>query len=118
MVRKLKGDKAVRNTANQSDILKKAQIMQQQMLAIQEELKTKELVFSVGGGAVTVKINGQKEILDLKLTDEIVKEAQEDKEMLEGLIVSAISEAMRQAEELSENEMSKITGGLNIPGLF
>lgn len=100
------------------NILKQAQAMQQQMLLVQEGLKEKELTSSVGGGAVTVKVNGQKELLEVKLTDDIVKEAAEDKEMLEDLILSAVREAMRQADELAEAEMGKVTGGINIPGLF
>ena len=100
------------------NILKQAQAMQQQMLLVQEGLKEKELTSSVGGGAVTVKVNGQKELLEVKLTDEIVKEAAQDKEMLEDLVLSAVKEAMRQADELAEAEMGKITGGINIPGLF
>jgi hypothetical protein len=89
------------------------------MLVVQEGLKEKELETSVGGGAVTVKVNGQKEVLEIKLSDEILKEAVEDndKEMLEDLLVSAVKEAVRQAEELAEKEMSKVTGGINIPGL-
>lgn len=117
MVRKLKTPKAAGNT-NQTDIVKQAQAMQQQMLLIQEELKTKEITSSVGGGAVSVKVNGQKELLEVKLTDEIIKEAAEDKEMLEDLILSAVKDAMSRAEELAETEMSKVTGGVNIPGLF
>ncbi len=115
MVRKLKTGKT---QGNQTDILQQAKIMQMEMLAVQEELKTKELEASVGGGAVVVKVNGQKKILTVKLSDEIVKEATADKEMLEDLIVSAITEALRMAEELSEKEMEKITGGVSIPGLF
>lgn len=119
MVRKLKGAKTQKTgNQNQADILRQAQVMQQQMLEIQEGLKEKELVASVGGGAVTVKVNGQKELVAVNLSDEIVKEAAEDKEMLEDLILSAVKEAMRQAEELAENEMNKVTGGINIPGLF
>jgi len=87
------------------NILKQAQAMQQQMLLVQEGLKEKELTSSVGGGAVTVKVNGQKELLEVKLTDEIVKEAAQDKEMLEDLVLSAVKEAMRQADELAEAEM-------------
>lgn len=117
MVRKLKGTKAAGN-GSQADIVKQAQVMQQQMLQIQEELKTKEVSSSVGGGAVTVKVNGQKELMEVKLSDEIIKEATADKEMLEDLILSAIKDAMVQADELAESEMSKVTGGLNIPGLF
>lgn len=118
MVRKLKGGKTSQGAESQMNILKQAQAMQQQMLLVQEELKDKELVSSVGGGAVTVKVNGQKELLEIKLTNDIVKEASEDKEMLEDLIISAVREAMRQADELAETEMGKITGGINIPGLF
>ncbi|MDO4690270.1 MAG: YbaB/EbfC family nucleoid-associated protein [Fusobacterium sp.] len=117
MVRKLKGSRPAGN-ANQADIVKQAQAMQQQMLEIQEELKNKEVKSSVGGGAVSVRVNGQKELIEVKLSDEIVKEAATDKEMLEDLILSAIKDAMTQADELAESEMSKVTGGLNIPGLF
>lgn len=115
MVRKLKSAK---NSGNQMDIVKKAQVMQQEMLKIQEGLKEKEVESSVGGGAVVIKANGQKEVLSVSLSDEIVKEAAEDKEMLEDLILSAVTEVIRQAEELSEKEMSSVTGGMNIPGLF
>lgn len=118
MVRKLKGGKQVAQGGNQMNILKQAQAMQQQMLVVQEQLKEKEMIASVGGGAVTVKVNGQKELLEVNLTDDIVKEAAEDKEMLQDLIVSAVREAMRQADELAETEMGKVTGGINIPGLF
>jgi len=115
VVRKIKSAKT---GGNQMDIVKKAQAMQQEMLKIQEGLKGKEVESSVGGGAVVIKANGQKEVLSVSLSDEIVKEAVEDKEMLEDLILSAVSEVMRQAEELSEKEMSSVTGGMNIPGLF
>lgn len=116
MVRKLKSPKG--NGNNQMDILRQAQAMQQEMLKIQEELKGKEVEASVGGGAVVVKANGQKEILSINISEEIIKEAVEDKEMLEDLVLSAVKEVMRQAEELSEKEMGKVTGGMNIPGLF
>ena len=116
MVRKLKGAKTA--GGNQADIVKQAQVMQQQMLEVQEQLKSKEVSSSVGGGAVSVKVNGQKELVEIKLSDEILKEATEDKEMLEDLILTAIKDAMTKAEELAESEMSKVTGGINIPGLF
>ena len=101
MVRKLKGAKPA---GNQADIVKQAQVMQQQMLEIQEQLKSKEVSSSVGGGAVSVKVNGQ--------------EAATDKEMLEDLILTAVKNAMAEAEEMAEKEMAKVTGGINIPGLF
>ncbi|WP_427170182.1 YbaB/EbfC family nucleoid-associated protein [Fusobacterium nucleatum] len=116
MVRKLKGTKTA--GGNQADIVKQAQVMQQQMLEVQEQLKSKEVNSSVGGGAVSVKVNGQKELMEIKLSDEILKEAVEDKEMLEDLIITAVKDAMTKAEELAESEMSKVTGGINIPGLF
>ena len=116
MVRKLKGAKTA--GGNQADIVKQAHVMQQQMLEVQEQLKSKEVSSSVGGGAVSVKVNGQKELVEIKLSDEILKEASEDKEMLEDLILTAIKDAMTKAEELAESEMSKVTGGINIPGLF
>jgi DNA-binding YbaB/EbfC family protein len=113
LVRKLKS-----KTGGQGNILKQAQEMQARMIAVQEELKNKTVEASVGGGAVLVKVNGQKEVLSVNLSNDIVKEAQEDKEMLEDLILSAVSEAMRQAEELAEKEMGSVTGGINIPGLI
>lgn len=116
MVRKLKGQRVGGNS--QSDILRQAQVMQQQMLAVQEELKNKEVEASVGGGAVVVKANGQKEIISIQISENTIKDAAEDKEMLEDLVLSAVKEAMRQADELAEKEMSVVTGGINIPGLF
>lgn len=113
MVRKLKS-----KTGGSANILKQAQEMQSRMIAVQEELKNKSVEASVGGGAVLVKVNGQKEVLEVKLSDEIVKEAQEDKSILEDLILTAVTEAMRQAEELAEKEMGAVTGGINIPGLI
>lgn len=115
MVRKLK---TAKGSANQMDIIRQAQAMQQEMLKIQEELKGKEVEASVGGGAVVVKANGQKEVTSIIISEETIKDAATDKEMLEDLVLSAVKEAMRQAEELSEKEMSRVTGGMNIPGLF
>ena len=113
MVRKLKS-----KTGGQGNILKQAQEMQARMIAVQEELKNKTVEASVGGGAVLVKVNGQKEVLSVNLSNDIVKEAQEDKEMLEDLILTAVKDAMAKADELAEGEMAKVTGGINIPGLF
>ncbi|MDR1831880.1 MAG: YbaB/EbfC family nucleoid-associated protein [Fusobacteriaceae bacterium] len=118
MVRKLKTTKTPAAAGNQEDILRQAQDMQKKMLEIQEELKAKELEASVGGGAVIAKVNGQKELLAVKLSEDILKEGAQDKEMLEDLILSAVREAMRQADELAEAEMNKVTGGVSIPGLF
>lgn len=116
MVRKLKS----KSSSGTKDIIKQAQEMQSRMIQVQEMLKEKEVEASVGGGAVVVKVNGQKEIMSLNIKEEILKEAVEenDKEMLEDLIISAVKEAMRQAEEIAEKEMSQVTGGIEIPGLI
>ena len=116
MVRKLKGGKTSQGAGSQMNILKQAQAMQQQMLLVQEGLKEKELTSSVGGGAVTVKANGKKEVIDIAIKPEVVDP--DDIEMLQDLVLSAVREAMRQADELAEAEMGKVTGGINIPGLF
>lgn len=90
--------------------------MQEEMLKAQEALSEQEIEASVGGGAVSVKINGKKEIIELKLAPEAVDP--EDVEMLEDMIMSAINEALRKADEAAAGSLSKITGGMNIPGLF
>lgn len=114
MVRKLKTK--ANNSGGNKDILKQAQEMQGKMLEIQEKLKEKELEVSVGGGTVIAKVNGQKELLGLTLNKDVVDP--DDIEMLQDLIVSAVKEAMRQAEEMAEKEMNQVTGGLQIPGLI
>ena len=91
------------------------QAMQRQMEAAQAEIEEKEITTTSGGGAVSVTVNGKKEITDLTIDKEVVDP--DDVEMLQDLIVAAVNEGMRQMEELSNEEMGKITGGLNIPGL-
>lgn len=115
MVRKLKGGRT-NGAGSQMDILKQAQVMQQQMMAVQEGLKEKELVASVGGGAVTVKVNGKKELVSISIKEEVVDS--DDVEMLEDLVLSAVNEALRNIDNLQANQMNKLTGGMNIPGLF
>ena len=95
--------------------LQQMQAMQRKMEALQEEIEEKEMTTTAGGGAVTVTINGKKEITDLQLKPEIVDP--EDIEMLQDLIMVAVNEGIRQIEEMSNAEMSKLTGGLGIPGL-
>ena len=95
---------------NMNNSMKQAQRMQRQMEESQKELEEKEITAAAGGGAVEVTINGKKEILKVKLSPEVVDP--DDIEMLEDLIVAATNEAIRQIEELSQESMSKITGGL------
>lgn len=95
---------------NMSNLMKQAQRMQRQMEESQKELETKEFTASAGGGAVEVTVSGKKEVLKVKLSEEVVDP--EDIEMLQDLIVAATNEAMRQADEENAALMSKMTGGL------
>lgn len=101
---------------NMNNILKQAQKMQENMQKMQEELETKEVEASVGGGAVTVKVNGKKEIVDITIKPEVVDP--EDIEMLQDLVLSAVNEALRSVDDMQSSQMNKVTGGMNIPGLF
>lgn len=97
-------------------MLKQIQKMQAGMAKIQEELAEKTVKATVGGGAVEVAANGRQEIIDIKINPDVVDA--EDIEMLEDLVLAAVSEALRLSQELAQEEMQKLTGGLNIPGLF
>ncbi len=102
--------------ANMQSMLKQAQKMQEDMAAKQAELSAKEYEVAAGGGVVNVRINGNKEILSIKLAQEIVDA--DDVETLEDLIVAGVNEAIKQVENDSAQEMQKITGAMNLPGLF
>ena len=95
---------------NMNNLMKQAQKMQKQMEEATKELESKEITATAGGGAVEVTISGKKEILRVKLSEEVVDP--DDIEMLEDLIVAATNEALRQIEEFSSQSMSRITGGL------
>ncbi len=95
---------------NMSNLMKQAQRMQRQMEEGQKELETKEFTAAAGGGAVEVTVSGKKEIVKVKLSEEVVDP--EDIEMLQDLIVAATNEALRLAEEASNEFMGKMTGGL------
>jgi len=101
---------------NMNQLMKQAQKMQQQMAEMQEELANKTLEVSSGGGAVKVTVSGEKKILDLTISPDVVDP--EVVEMLQDLVMSAVNEALRQMEESTSSEMSKLTGGLNLPGMF
>ena len=94
--------------------------MQQEMLKIQEGLKDKFVESSVAGGGITVKANGQKKIVDLSISLDVLKDAIEenDSTIVSDLIVNAINEILDKAEEMAEKEMEVVTGGVSIPGLF
>ena len=99
---------------NMGNMMKQAQKMQKEMMKLQEEIEQRTVEASAGGGAVTVVITGKKEIKSIILNPEIVDP--DDIEMLQDLIMAAVNEAIRQADEMAAKEMSKITGGLNLPG--
>ncbi len=95
---------------NMNNLMKQAQRMQRQMEEGQKELETKEFTAAAGGGAVEVTVTGKKEVVKVKLSEEVVDP--DDIEMLQDLIVAATNEAMRQAEEANSEMMNKMTGGL------
>ena len=98
---------------NMQQMLKQAQKMQEKLAKAQEELEAREYEASAGGGMVTVKANGKKEILALTIQPEAVDP--EDVEMLQDMVMAAVNEVLRQVEETSSQEMGKLTGGLNLP---
>lgn len=102
--------------ANMQGMMKKVQKMQQDMLKMQEELKNRTVEATAGGGAVTVVVTGRKTVEKVTIAPSVVDP--EDVEMLEDLVTTAINEAMRKVDEMTEKEMGKITGGMKLPGMF
>ncbi|MBP3462155.1 MAG: YbaB/EbfC family nucleoid-associated protein [Tyzzerella sp.] len=101
---------------NMANLMKQAQKMQRQMEEQAKEMETKEFTATAGGGAVEITVSGTREVLKVKLDEEVVDP--DDIEMLEDLIVAATNEALRKVEEASASAMSKLTGGLgNMPGM-
>ena len=100
---------------NMNAMLRQAQQMQENIAKLQEELETREYVTTAGGGVVEVTVDGKHQVKAIGINPEVVDPDEVD--MLEDLLVAALNEAMRKVDETSETEMSKVTGGLNIPGL-
>ena len=101
---------------NQAAMIKQAQKMQQEMLRMQEEMENKTYSAAAGGGMVTATVNGKHEVLELEINPEAVDP--DDVEMLQDMVIAAVNEAMRTADADSANNMSRLTGGLNLGGLF
>ena len=101
---------------NQMQMMKQAQKMQQEMLRMQEEMENKTYEATAGGGVVTACVSGQHELKSLVIDPEAVDP--DDVEMLQDLVIAAVNEAMRKAAEDQAASMSKLTGGLNLGGLF
>ena len=101
---------------NQAAMMKQAQKMQQEMLRMQEEMENKTYSATSGGGMVTAEVNGKHEVVSLTVKPEAVDP--EDVELLQDMIMAAVNEAMRTADTEAANHMSRLTGGLNLGGLF
>lgn len=101
---------------NFGNLLKQAQKIQSQVSQIQAELGERRIEVSSGGGMVTAVVNGRQELISVRIDRQVVDP--DDVEMLEDLIVAAVSEAMGRANELASEEMKKLTGGMPLPGLF
>ncbi len=103
------------NQGGQANMMKRLQQMQDDMARVQKECEEAEYSASAGGGTIDVKVNGKHQVVSVNIQPDVVDP--EDVEMLEDLLVAAVNEAMRKADETMEREMGKITGGMNIPGL-
>ena len=101
---------------NQAAMMKQAQKMQQEMLRMQEEMESKTYKAAAGGGMVTAEVNGKHELKSLTIDPEAVDP--DDVEMLQDMVIAAVNEAMRTADAEASSNMSRLTGGLNLGGLF
>lgn len=101
---------------NMNQLMKQAKKMQEDMAKMQEQLEDKTVEAAAGGGMVSVVVNGKKEVLELNIKPEVVDP--DDIEMLQDLVIAAVNEGIRKADEMVQGEMSKITGGMGMPGMF
>ncbi len=101
---------------NMNNMIRQAKKMQEDMLKAQEQMEQAEFEATAGGGAVTVKLSGKREFLEIKIKPEVVDP--DDIEMLEDLILVAANDALKKVDEANQNSLSKLTGGMNLPGLF
>ena len=99
-----------------NDLVRQAQLMQKKMAKLQEEMADKTVEASAGGGMVNVEVNGNQEITKIAIDNSVVDP--EDVEMLQDLVLAAVNEAVRKSKDMVQSEMSQITGGMNIPGIF
>ena len=101
---------------NQAAMMRQAQKMQQDMLRMQEEMENKTYTATAGGGMVKAEVNGKHEVISLEINPEAVDP--DDVDMLQDMVIAAVNEAMRTADTDAANNMSRLTGGLNLGGLF
>lgn len=104
------------NAQNMNQMIRQAQKMQDQITELQDDIEARDFAVTAGGGAVELVMTGKKTIKSLTIKPEVVDPT--DVEMLQDLIISAVNEAVGQIEQTTEDEMSKITGGVSLPGLF
>ena len=102
--------------SNMNHLLKQAQQMQQKIAVLQKELEGREMETSSGGGVIKIKINGKQEILEVKIDKECVDP--NDVATLEELVKTAVNQSVKESQDMVSKAMSKITGGINIPGMF
>jgi hypothetical protein len=101
---------------NLGNIMQQAKKIQERLATIQEEMANKTVEATAGGGMVTVVANGKQEVVSIRIEPEVVNP--DDVDMLQDLVLAAVNDALRKAQEMMANEMSKVTGGMKIPGLF
>ncbi len=101
---------------NMNNLMKQAQQMQAKLAMLQNELAEREVEASAGGGMVTVKVNGKQQLLSISINKECVDP--NDVSTLEELVFTAVNQAMKQSQDMVQQAMSKVTGGMNIPGMF
>lgn len=106
----------MKGNMDMASLMKQAQQMQGDMQKIQEDLKERVVEASSGGGAVTVMVSGAGEVVSIKLNEDVVDP--EDIETLEDLILTAVNNGVKDAKEMSDKEMSRVTGGMGLPGMF
>ncbi len=101
---------------NMNNIMKQAQKLQKQIEETKEQVESKTVEASAGGGAVSAVVSGKKQVIEIKINPDVVDP--DDVEMLQDLVIAAVNEALNKAEQMVNEEMAKVTGGFNIPGLF
>lgn len=101
---------------NMAKMMKQVQKMQSDMLKLQEELAHRTVESTAGGGVVKAVVNGRQEVVSLEIKPEAVDP--EDVEMLQDMVLAAVNDALKKAQEMVSSEMGKLTGGMNLPGLF
>ena len=101
---------------NMGNLMKQAQQFQEKLGSIQEELAAKMVTGTAGGGMVTATVSGSSELVGIAIEKDVINP--EEAQMLQDLVVAAVNDGLRKAKELSRQEMGKLTGGLNLPGMF